>query len=234
MTSRPTGHAISVRTLLVVVGAVVTVTAAIVGLAVAVGLNVPATRTHAGTFIVCLLAVHSAAVLLAVIGVLKDRGVPVASVGIVRPSIRLLHLLWQIPAAVIVVLIVQLIAFAFTGADPVGPSSSSQLAGTLGVGPALIAFASVALVTPVWEELFFRGVIWRFVAERLGALSTVGITAVAFALCHAIPILLPYLVALGLCLAFLRWFHGSIWGSLALHVTINATASSAIIGALFA
>lgn len=32
----------------------------------------------------------------------------------------------------------------------------------------------------------------------------------------------------------LRWFHGSIWGSLALHVTINATASSAIIGALFA
>lgn len=64
----------------------------------------------------------------------------------------------------------------------------------------------------------------------------VGLTVqlLVFALCHGVPILLPYLLALGICLALLREFHGNLWGSFALHMTINSTASFVLLRAVFA
>lgn len=42
--------------------------------------------------------------------------------------------------------------------------------------------AAIAIITPIWEELFFRGVICGCVRTRLGTVGTVMISAIVFAL----------------------------------------------------
>ena len=134
----------------------------------------------------------------------------------------------------IVVILTQALVFAITGSDPVSDSSTDSLAGNAGAAGAIVMFAAVAVITPSWEELFFRGLIFGYVRGRLGTTCAVVISAVIFALCHGVPILLPYMLALGLCLALLRVFHGNLWGSLGLHITINSTASLVLLQAVFA
>ncbi|GAA1547811.1 hypothetical protein GCM10009691_22830 [Brevibacterium picturae] len=75
--------------------------------------------------------------------------------------------------------------------------------------------------------------IYGYVRGRLGAAWAVAISAAIFALCHGVPILLPYMLALGLCLALLRVFHGNLWGPLGLHIAINSTASLVLLQTVF-
>lgn len=234
MSESPQRSQLSMATLLVSTGAVLGIGALVFGTAVALGLTVPGVREHLDTIIVAVLLTQSAGALGALTFILRCRGHRMSAIGFARPSLRLLHLLWQIPAAVIVVLGTQGLVFAVTGSEPVSDSSTDALAGGAGAVTAIVMFAAVAIVTPLWEELFFRGVIYGYVRGRLGPAWAVVISAVIFALCHGVPILLPYMLALGLCLALLRVFHDNLWGPLGLHMTINSTASLVLLQAVFA
>lgn len=234
MSESPLRSRLSTRTLLISAGAVLGIAALIFGTAVVIGLTIPGVRAHFESVIVAVLLVQSAGTLWALTFILRRRGHRRSDIGFTRPTARLFHLLWQIPTAVIVVLLTQSLVFAVTGSDPVSDSSTDSIAGSVGPIAAMSLFAAAAIITPLWEELFFRGVIYGYVRDRLGTTWAVVISAVVFALCHGVPILLPYMLALGLCLALLRTFHGNLWGPLGLHLAINSTASFVLLQAVFA
>lgn len=234
MRESPQRRRLTTTTLLISAGMVLGVGALVFGTAVAIGLTVPGVPAHLDTLIIAALLVQSVGTLVALAFVLRRRGHRISTIGFSRPSLRLLHLLWQIPAAVLVVLGAQLLVFAITGSELVSDSSTDSIAGNAGPVAAIVMFLAVAIITPFWEELFFRGVIYGYVRNRLGAAGGVTLSAVVFALCHGVPILLPYMLVLGLCLALLRAFHGNLWGPLGLHLAINSTASLVLLQVVFA
>lgn len=81
----------------------------------------------------------------------------------------------------IVVLGTQALVFAVTGSEPVSDSSTDSIAGSVGPIAAISMFAAIAIITPLWEELFFRGVIYGFVRDHLGLTGAVTVSAVVFA-----------------------------------------------------
>jgi uncharacterized protein len=86
----------------------------------------------------------------------------------------------------------------------------------------------VAGLAPVAEELFFRGMLYPLLRQRLGASLAILISAALFAVMHVIPILFPSLFFVGLLLALLREWSGSTIPCILLHVMQNSVAVIAI------
>jgi membrane protease YdiL (CAAX protease family) len=83
------------------------------------------------------------------------------------------------------------------------------------------AFAAV-LVGPAFEDLLFRGVLFRALRRTQPASLTILATSAAFALAHAGNVRgLPYVLLGGLVLGLLRELSGSVLVSLAAHVAYN-------------
>ena len=91
----------------------------------------------------------------------------------------------------------------------------------LGTLPSLLVAG--ALVGPVFEELLFRGVLYRGLRERLGPTPSIALAALVFASAHqAFAGIHPLQAAGGVlfCLAY-EWTD-SLWTPLILHVAGNA------------
>lgn len=84
------------------------------------------------------------------------------------------------------------------------------------------------LVAPLFEEIYFRGLMFPSLREGLGELAAIFITAAAFALLHGSQVafswaaLLPLFVV-GLVLTWIRAQLKSVAASWTMHVTYNAT-----------
>lgn len=89
-------------------------------------------------------------------------------------------------------------------------------------GAFILTFIAVALITPVVEELFFRGIIHRGLEQQLGFLSGGAVSAFIFALAHIDYRLFVPIFGLGFGLAFLVHRTGSIWPSIGGHFIINS------------
>lgn len=151
--------------------------------------------------------------------------------GVVKPTKRLTHLLWQVPTLLVLLVLVQVLfgVLVLGGQNP-ADSSSGWDKENLSFAPQVVLFISTAVLTPVWEELFFRGFVWNWLSRRLSIVMTAVVSALIFAVCHGVPVLLPYMVTLGLGLGYLRWFHRSIWGNLVFHLVLNTmVAGSALL-----
>jgi len=74
-------------------------------------------------------------------------------------------------------------------------------------GLALGLLVVVALLSPIVEELFFRGIILRYLASRYGPTTAVLVSTAAFAVAHGEPalILRAALAGLILGLAYIRF-----------------------------
>ena len=84
------------------------------------------------------------------------------------------------------------------------------------------AFA-IAVFVPVVEELMCRGIGFSLLGRWGTPVAVVG-SATAFALAHGAVLDLPWVLVTGLGLGFLRARTGSVYPSIALHVTINGIA----------
>jgi CAAX protease family protein len=80
----------------------------------------------------------------------------------------------------------------------------------------VLALAILGLLTPLCEELLFRGLVFAALAR-----FAVPGSAVLFALAHGIPALIPPVLVAGLVLGELRRRTGSIWPGVATHATVN-------------
>ncbi|NTW97864.1 MAG: CPBP family intramembrane metalloprotease [Oscillochloris sp.] len=99
--------------------------------------------------------------------------------------------------------------------------------GELGAGMLLIA-----VLVPVIEEMFFRGMLYPLLRRRLPAALAIAVNAAIFSVVHMIPMLIPGLFVVGLILAFLRERSGSIWPGVLYHAMQNGLAMLAIFVAL--
>jgi uncharacterized protein len=103
----------------------------------------------------------------------------------------------------------------FEQARPIGPIS----------WPVALLWIFTAIITPVFEELLFRGFLYRGLSEsRLGVAGAVLVTAILFGPIHAHKLDWfdqIHLVAMGLGYGCLRASSGSVWLSIVVHGLVN-------------
>lgn len=221
---------LNVRSSLVLLAALLVVTVLTFGIVVLAILLVPGVREIGLAVLGVTLPVHAVLLLVVIHWGLRRAGTGWRELGFTRPTLRILHLLWQIPVVFVAVVTVQLLAFAITGDPPVSEGGGVDSL-TAGAGPlvALAVFVGAALLTPLWEEAVFRGIIHGGLRRRLGWLAASLISAAIFAAAHGVPILLPYMVTLGLALAFLREFHNTLWAPVIMHALLNSLVTGVLV-----
>ncbi|MBW0102702.1 CPBP family intramembrane glutamic endopeptidase [Pseudonocardia sp. KRD291] len=108
---------------------------------------------------------------------------------------------------------------AFTG---VGGNAQDlwQSAATTGVTTVLLSILFLGVLTPIGEELLFRGVLTTALL-RYGAVVGVVASALIFAVIHLAPATVLVAVIVGLVAGELRRRSGSVWPGVAVHVTLN-------------
>jgi membrane protease YdiL (CAAX protease family) len=79
----------------------------------------------------------------------------------------------------------------------------------------------VAVLAPLVEEAFFRGLLYQLLRKRLPVWAAAAISAALFAAAHAIPIIFPWLFVTGLALALIFEYCDSLFASMLLHGLIN-------------
>ena len=90
----------------------------------------------------------------------------------------------------------------------------------------VILFAMVA--APLVEELVFRGLVQRPLERRWGPAPAIAVTALLFALVHALPWVLPIHLLLGAAFGFVVYATRSVWAGVLLHAAHNSFAALSI------
>ena len=182
-------------------------------------------QTRSSAPFVLLIGLSLAPVLALYVHLVRRRRLSWSDLGFARPRWRLLHLLWQVPLGIGCALAVQALVltlvFGSTARERTpGGITEEFLSGSASV--VLVALLSLVLVAPLWEEVLFRGAFFAGFLRRFGRYRAVLLSALVFAAVHGTPLVMPYVLVLGLFLGWLRWFHRSLWASLVLHMTNNA------------
>jgi membrane protease YdiL (CAAX protease family) len=205
-----------------------------VGVIVAVGLS----GGHLPDSIVpCLVLIGSAAGAASLWRVL--RGWSITDLGLQNPGRRGLHLLWQVPAALAVALTVTAIVGQVVGLGPAASTASRESAGTPAAAVTLLACYLV--LGPVVEEILVRRMTMPWVESLLArtirsprgaAVGAVLLSSLVFAALHVVAPVMLWAFFLGVGCAVLTRVHRSLWGGLALHITVNVIAGAALFPAL--
>lgn len=96
---------------------------------------------------------------------------------------------------------------------------------TLNLPGSRFALAAAIIVgAPLFEELFFRGLLLRGLARRLADVGAVAASGVLFAATHFRVAQLPALFAVGVAFAVLARQYHRLGPAIAAHVAFNATA----------
>ncbi|WP_404451856.1 CPBP family intramembrane metalloprotease [Virgibacillus necropolis] len=89
----------------------------------------------------------------------------------------------------------------------------------------IIAFVSAAIISPIYEEIFYRGFLYRWFRSKYGLLAGMLISSFIFMIVH-IPTFnsLPYTFLSGLVFAWTYEKTQSIYPSMIIHGTFNGLA----------
>ena len=88
----------------------------------------------------------------------------------------------------------------------------------------LLTFQALAFITPLSEEIFFRGFIFGGLLPRMGPWRAIAISALVFSAFHlSIGVLVPIFVT-GFLFAWLYWRTGSLWAAVGAHAGQNSLA----------
>ena len=73
------------------------------------------------------------------------------------------------------------------------------------------------------EELLFRGILQRWLVQRLGAVAGIGLTALLFGAAHwpFSPLFAAVAVLAGLGYGLVFHVSGRLWPAMALHLAVN-------------
>jgi membrane protease YdiL (CAAX protease family) len=160
---------------------------------------------------------------------LRRLGSPLAFLGLRWPTPRDLGLTlalvvpWYIGVAVVTAL-----SSAALNGGRVVPGNTRQLfiQRPHGFGILVLALLVTAVAAPLCEEAFFRGMLFRLLRRRLPLWAAVLLSAIAFGLAHASPTvsfaLLPVFVYMGIVLALVYAWTGSLTNTVLLHALNNA------------
>jgi membrane protease YdiL (CAAX protease family) len=188
-----------------------------------------------GATLLALVVASQAAGLLAVLVLLRRRGVPLRPlIGRVRPLRRSLGVgaglgLLAIVGSTVIVSI--LVALSGSEATP-----DQVLTGDIAETPSqlLLAIAAAVVLAPVAEELLFRGLLHRALRVRLRIVPATLISSVLFAIVHvdvvlSQPIALVGLTLVGVVLALAYERTGSLLVPVMIHAVHNAVTIVAVV-----
>ena len=100
-------------------------------------------------------------------------------------------------------------------------SDDGRLA-TAGPTVAAIIVIRACLLAALGEEMLFRGVLYKWLRQRLPARASIPISAAAFAAIHGFPAILPLAFILGLGFGWVRERSGSTVPTIIVHAVHNA------------
>jgi hypothetical protein len=88
---------------------------------------------------------------------------------------------------------------------------------------------TVTIAAPLGEELFFRGFAFPALAKAWGVVAAMVVTGVLFSALHLDAVGFLGLMEIGILLAALRWWTGSLWASILGHAVNNGIAGGAFL-----
>lgn len=88
---------------------------------------------------------------------------------------------------------------------------------------------SVVVLGPIWEEVFFRGILYRSMGSRWGVAPAAAVSSLLFALMHGSLLLIPALFVLGVIMVALYESTQSLWYPISAHILFNATSVTALL-----
>ena len=88
----------------------------------------------------------------------------------------------------------------------------------------VLTFQALAFITPLTEEIFFRGFIFGGLLPRLGPWRAMVASALVFSAFHiSLDVLIPIFIT-GFLFAWLYWRTGSLWAAIGAHAGQNGLA----------
>ncbi|GAA0555371.1 hypothetical protein A8924_2879 [Saccharopolyspora erythraea NRRL 2338] len=110
----------------------------------------------------------------------------------------------------------------------VGPAQAESALGEVfhgrqfGIPVAVAGFLVVWLLAPIYEEVLFRGVLWRaFEHWRWNMWGILAVTTVIFSLSHLEPLRAPLLAVVSIPVGLARLLTGNLLGSIVAHQVNN-------------
>lgn len=156
--------------------------------------------------------------------VLKPKGQSLKSVGLQSFPLKEWKLiaLWTLVLIVVSIALMVVMFYLGIGTDNSKTESLQSQISLLNFG---IGFVSAAIISPVYEEIFYRGFLYRFFSSRYGVLSGMLISSIIFTVVH-IPTFntLPVNFVSGLIFAWVYQKTGSIIPSILIHGIFNGIA----------
>lgn len=158
------------------------------------------------------------------LGLLGRMGWTLRDLGLHRARHSLLHLLWFVPASIIIALTATAAVGSALGVSPSQSATSSQ---TLEAGPLLgiPMLLLMAVVLPLLEEIVFRRVLLDWLAAHMPVGAAAALVVIVFAAVHVAPAVMLYIFFLGIPLVIARLWFGNLWAPLIVHATNNALVS---------
>ena len=156
-------------------------------------------------------------------------GTPLSVLGLVpmgRPKARTAFMTAGALGGSLVATILYATLMEAAGLDILSPPEDANKDVAFSGVAALFTFQALAMVTPVTEELFFRGFVFSGLVRRLGGGWAIVGSAAVFSLFHLLAgvwVVVPIFVT-GLLLAWLYRQTGSIWPSIVAHSGQNTLA----------
>lgn len=93
-----------------------------------------------------------------------------------------------------------------------------------GIQGLLLALLLGSMVAPLAEEIFFRGFIYAGLRSRWGTVWGMIASSLVFALAHLSPSVILPVFLMGVILAFVYAYSGSLWPAIFLHGVMNGMA----------
>ena len=177
---------------------------------------------YAGTLIGFIMAIIFTTALYFI--VLKPKGQSWKAVGLKPFPLREWKLIAVWTIILIVVSIVLVIGMSFIGVGTEN-SKTESLQSQMTLLNFTIGFVSAAIISPIYEEIFYRGFLYRFFSSRYGVLSGMLISSLIFTVVH-IPTYntLPVNFVSGLIFSWVYQKTGSIIPSILIHGIFNGIA----------
>lgn len=158
--------------------------------------------------------------------VVKQRGISLRDVGFTRVPGGTIVLM--VPITIGLQVVLGIIVFATSPLLGEPPSAGEQLVldatPSLSTAETVLLLIDAALIAPFVEELFFRGLIYRYLRGRWNILGAVLVSAALFAATHFIVPLVPVLFVLGVVLARVTERYRSLYPAVVVHGLNNGLA----------
>lgn len=101
--------------------------------------------------------------------------------------------------------------------------------GSVAVVLAVLSAVRAVVITPLAEELLFRGALYGWLRRWWPAWATIAVTAAAFAAIHGFVVLLPYVLVFGVVAGWLRERTGFAAAGFVAHLLNNAALVTATV-----